>query len=250
MSDGIYVALCGALGQNSLLETTANNLANTSTDGYQRLRPVFHQVLSSVGGAASRRTSAVTVSSMAVDPEVGALRTTGRQMDAARPAGTYLAVTTPRGERYTRAASLVVDGHGAVRTAQGHVVLNELNQPLVLPQGITDVSLAVNGEIRSGTAVNGGMAPPVTLSRLKLVTFQDPTQLRNEGATLLTPNGAVPTLARDPVITVGSLEGSNATTVGAMTELVTATRTFEAFQRVIDTFRDADRQAVTSVPRP
>ena len=93
-------------------------------------------------------------------------------------------------------------------------------------------------------------APPVTLSRLKLVTFQDPTQLRNEGATLLTPNGAVPTLARDPVITVGSLEGSNATTVGAMTELVTATRTFEAFQRVIDTFRDADRQAVTSVPRP
>jgi flagellar basal body rod protein FlgG len=33
-----------------------------------------------------------------------------------------------------------------------------------------------------------------------------------------------------------------------MTDLVQASRTFEAFQRVIDTFRDADRSVVTTVP--
>jgi hypothetical protein len=30
--------------------------------------------------------------------------------------------------------------------------------------------------------------------------------------------------------------------------MVAATRTFEAFQRVIDTFRDADRRVVSTVP--
>ena len=33
-----------------------------------------------------------------------------------------------------------------------------------------------------------------------------------------------------------------------MTDLVTASRTFEAFQRVIDAFRDADRKVTTTVP--
>jgi flagellar basal body rod protein FlgG len=49
-------------------------------------------------------------------------------------------------------------------------------------------------------------------------------------------------------LTLGSVEESNATAVSAMTELVTATRTFEAFQRVIDAFREADRKVVTTVP--
>jgi flagellar basal body rod protein FlgG len=33
-----------------------------------------------------------------------------------------------------------------------------------------------------------------------------------------------------------------------MTDMVTATRTFEAFQRVIEAFREADRRVVSSVP--
>jgi flagellar basal body rod protein FlgG len=49
-------------------------------------------------------------------------------------------------------------------------------------------------------------------------------------------------------VEVGTLEESNANVVGSMTELVDASRTFEAFQRVIDAFRDADRAAVTTLP--
>ena len=50
------------------------------------------------------------------------------------------------------------------------------------------------------------------------------------------------------LIKVGAIEESNATTVSAMTDMVTATRTFEAFQRVIEAFREADRRVVTTVP--
>jgi flagellar basal body rod protein FlgG len=52
----------------------------------------------------------------------------------------------------------------------------------------------------------------------------------------------------NPSLAIGSLESSNATTISAMTEMVTATRTFEAFQRVIDAFREADRRVLSSVP--
>ena len=50
MSDGIYVALSGAIAQASSLDTTATNLANASTDGYQRVRTVFREALATATG--------------------------------------------------------------------------------------------------------------------------------------------------------------------------------------------------------
>jgi flagellar basal-body rod protein FlgF len=238
MNDGIYAALSGAIAQSSVLETAANNLANASTDGYQRVRPVFREVLAQAGGNGARGTSYVTVASTAVDGSAGALRPTGRSLDAALPDGVYLAVSTPRGERYTRAVSLTVDPDGSVRTARGAAVADESGAPLRVPLGDGELALTADGELRRAGAPVG---------RLRLVRFDRPEQLTQEGGTLLAPGGATPA-ATGAALTVGSVEESNATMVSAMTDLVTATRTFDAFQRVIDAFREADRRVVTSVP--
>lgn len=264
MSDGIYVALSGALAQSMLLESTANNLANTATDGYQRTRPVFQETLAAVGGAASRRTPGVTVTANALDQTQGALRVTGRQLDAALPDGVYLAVTTTRGERYTRAVSLTVANDGTVRTGHGDAVAREDGRPLVIPPGIGDPSrvgdlgLTVNGATQSGTVIGIGevglttdgelMRGGISLGRMRLVRFDRPQVLTQEAGALMVPNGAVATVATNTPINVGAIEESNATTVSAMTDMVTATRTFEAFQRVIEAFREADRRVVTTVP--
>jgi len=237
MNDGIYAALSGAIAQSSVLETAANNLANASTDGYQRVRPVFQEVLAQAGGTGAR-TSYVTVAATAVDTSAGATRPTGRALDAALPDGVYLAVSTPRGERYTRAVSLAVDPDGGVRTARGAAVADESGAPLRVPPGEGELALTADGELRRAGAPVG---------RLRLVRFDRPEQLTQEGGTLLAPRGATPA-ATSAALTVGSVEESNATMVSAMTDLVTATRTFEAFQRVIDAFREADRRVVTSVP--
>lgn len=238
MSDGIYAALSGAIAQSTLLETAANNLANASTDGYQRVRPVFQEMVSQAGGAAARGTSLVTVASTSVDTSAGAPRPTGRALDAALPEGVYLAVSTPRGERYTRAVSLTTSPEGELRTAGGAAVADESGAPLRIPPGAGDLTLTADGELRRAGAPVG---------RLRLVSFDRPGQLVQEGGTLLAARGATPTAA-SAALTLGSVEESNATMVGAMTELVTATRTFDAYQRVIDAFREADRRVVTSVP--
>jgi flagellar basal-body rod protein FlgF len=238
VSDGIYVALSGAIAQTSNLDSTAANLANANTDGYQRVRPVFREALAQAGSAASGSHYAV-LDGTQLDTTRGALRPTGSPLDFAMPEGTYLAVSTPRGERYTRAASLQAGADGVLRTARGDMVLGEDGKKIGVA-GSKGLRIDDSGQVWQGADVG---------ARVKLVTFAQPANLSHDQGPLLlaTPAAGAIAPSRGP-IQVGQIEESNANVVGAMTDLVTATRTFEAFQRVIDAFRDADRKVTTTVP--
>ena len=48
---------------------------------------------------------------------------------------------------------------------------------------------------------------------------------------------------------IGKLEGSNAAPVRAMTEMMMASRMFEAMERAIGNFRNIDERLVTTVAR-
>ncbi len=239
MSDGIYVALSGAIAQGTSLDTTAANLANAGTDGYQRVRPVFREELARAGAGepGSRYTSLARTQ---LDTTRGALRPTGNPLDFAMPEGTYLAVSTSRGERYTRAASLSLGQDGSLRTSHGDMVSAEDGKPIKITGGAATLRVDDTGQVWQGGDVR---------ARVKLVSFPQPQALEHDQGPLLmaTTASGNPTPAKGP-LEVGQVEESNANVVGAMTDLVTASRTFEAFQRVIDAFRDADRKVVTTVP--
>ena len=79
-----------------------------------------------------------------------------------------------------------------------------------------------------------------SLGRVRIVRFSADS-LRHEGASLLVASaGAVAAPAPDAVVTSGWLEGANVSPIHGMNELVAVTRSFEAFQRVIQGFRDLD----------
>jgi flagellar basal body rod protein FlgG len=239
MGDGIYVALSGAIAQTISLDTTASNLANASTDGYQRARPLFREELARAG-ASDPALHYASVSQTTLDTTRGPLRATGNPLDFAMPEGTYLAVSTPRGERYTRAASLQVAADGVVRNTHGDAVLGENGQPLTASGISSQLRFDDTGALLSGSD---------TLGRVKLVSFAQPENLLHDQGPLLvgSPTSGTAAPSRGP-LEVGQVEESNANVVHSMTDLVTASRTFEAFQRVIDTFRDEDRKVVTTVP--
>lgn len=239
MSRGIYVALSGAVAQEAALETTATNLANASTAGYQRLRPVFKEVLS---GATSARSPAAnlrytSVDRTALDGSRGALRSTGRALDVALPEGVYLGVSTTNGERYTRAGSLTVAADGSLTTGGGAKVAREDGSPLKVAPG-RETTITTDGSVVQDGA---------TVARLRLVKVEQGGAMEHEGAGLMVARGTPPTAAA-ATLDVGALEESNASVVGSMTELVTASRTFEAFQRMLDTFGEIDRKVLTTVP--
>lgn len=239
MSRGIYVALSGAVAQETALETTATNLANASTPGYQRLRPVFREALSNATqqkpGAAMR---SVSLDATAIDTTRGALQTTGRPLDVALPEGVFLGATTPRGERYTRGGALKVAADGSLTTASGAKLVREDGAAITLdPKRETSIT-------SDGSVVQDG----ATVARLRLVKIEG-GKLEHEGGGLLVARGGAPVAAGGP-IDVGALEESNASVVGSMTELVSASRTFEAFQRMLETFGEIDRKVLSTVPTP
>ena len=175
MADGIYVALSGAIAQSTNLETTAVNLANASTDGYQRARPVFREELSRAG-ATEPGLHYASVNGTSLDTRRGTLRATDGPLDFAMPEGTYLAVDTARGERYTRAASLSVGSDGFLRTTHGDAVLGEDGKRIRASGGPTSLRIDDTGQLWRGVEVAG---------RVKLVTFAQPAGLSHDTGPLL-----------------------------------------------------------------
>ncbi|OJY30207.1 MAG: hypothetical protein BGO98_26060 [Myxococcales bacterium 68-20] len=236
MSRGVYVALSGAVAQEHALETTATNLANAATPGYQRLRPMFREVLA--GASKKENLRYAEVGGTAVDGSRGTVRATGRSLDVALPEGHYLAVTTPRGERYTRAGALSTGADGMLKTVSGTPLVREDGKPLQLSLAAGEASINPDGSVVQGGEI---------VARLKVVRAGEGTMFAHEGGALLASRGPVP-VPTTTTLDVGALEDSNSTAVSAMTDLVAASRTFEAFQRMLDTFSECDRKVLTTTP--
>lgn len=238
MSKGVYVALSGAVAQEQAMEMTATNVANSSSAGYQRMRPVFRQALAKATKP-DGELRYTTTSRTALDTTPGATRVTDNPLDVAMPAGVYLAAITPRGERFTRAGNLGIDTLGTLRTASGTPVSSDAGVPLKVSPGGGQVRIEPDGTVKQGTN---------TIGKLKLVTFATPGALEHEGSGLLAAaNAGAATVAKEP-LTVGAVEESNAQPVAAMTEMMQASRTFEAFQKVLEQFGEIDRKLLTTVP--
>jgi flagellar basal body rod protein FlgG len=238
MSRGIYVALSGAVAQENALGATATNVANSSSAGFQRLRPVFRQALAQATGQ-DPELRYVTTSRTALDTTAGAIRTTDKPLDVALPAETYLATTSERGERYTRAGSLSVGKDGTLQTGGGAAVASDRGAPITVAAGGAPVTIDPDGTVKQGAE---------NLGKLKLVKFEKPDALAPEGSSLLAVGGAgAMTPSTEPIV-VGALEESNASPMGSMTDLMTASRTFDAFQKCLDQFSEIDRKLLTTVP--
>jgi flagellar basal body rod protein FlgG len=238
MSKGVYVALSGAVAQEQALEATATNVANSSSAGYQRLRPVFRRALASAVQSDGKLHYAKT-SRTALDTSQGALRVTENPLDIALPKGVYLAAIGPRGERYTRAGNLGLDQEGTLKTASGTPVSSDAGAPIKANAGGGQVRVLADGSVMQGND---------TLAKLKLVTFETPDALEPEGSGLLNVGGGGAVTPSTAAVTVGAVEESNAQPVLAMTEMMQASRTFEAFQKMLDQFGEVDRKLLTTVP--
>jgi len=245
VSDGIWSAASGATSLLLSLDATANNLANAETPGYKADHAVFREHLMSAveGGRAVREMRFSAIDAMAHDLSSGAITETARPLDAAIDGKGFFAIQTPQGERYTRAGSFSVTKSGELVGVGGATVVGENNKPIKIPrgQGVPVVRVLEDGNIEADGALVG---------RLKLVNFNKQEGLEKDGHLLFraTPQSGPARVA--PVnLTVGALESGNSSVVKGMTTMVTTTRTFDALEKVIDAFRDADRRAAMDVGR-
>lgn len=243
MADGIYTALTGAVAQQQTLDVIANNVANANTAGFRADRAAFSEFLagaqkeqqsvSQLGQPGPRVDHFVHIDVVAHDHSDGALRLTGNPLDMALTGEGFFAVQTPQGERLTRAGSFMMRADGTLTTTDGHDVLGETNQPIHLPTN-KDVQVGADGSIQADGQFVG---------KLKLVRAQDPKTLEKESETLFKTSPNAPLQhAENVTVTQGHLESSNVNAVAGLNELITVNRSFDALQKVIETFQKLDER--------
>lgn len=239
MSDGIYSALSGAIAQQRSLDVVANNVANAGTVGFRADRVAFREAVNrNQTGPTPDSLRYVTISRMETDETAGPLTQTGNPLDLALSGEGMFAVRTPRGVRYTRAGSFRMDAEGVVRTSAGHPVLNaggDASSELVVPPGAQQITVGADGSVSADGQVVG---------QVRVEQFADGA-LQKEGLTLYVAEGrGRPAEAQ---VMQGHLEGANVSPVAGMNELISASRSFEAFQRVIQAFKQIDERAAREV---
>jgi flagellar basal-body rod protein FlgF len=249
MSDGIYAALSGALAQERNLQVTANNVANSNTSGYKADRPSFYETLTKVKNPKALAPSLryVHVADVQIDHQAGSFKLTERPLDVALQGDGFFTIETPKGERYTRAGSFVVDQEGTLRTLGGYRVLGEAGpvtvkgRELKVPQNTREVAINPDGTVR---------ADNVEVGKLKLVRFTDlKHDLIKDGLTWFTTANNAQPLAVEKTTTCeqGYLEDSNINPVAGMIEMIVVQRSFDALQKVIQAFHDLDNRTARDV---
>ena len=239
MSDGIFAALSGAVAQERALETVANNVANVGTTGFRGDRLAFREAMSRAsGGPTPTSLRYVEVDRSEVDMTEGPVRQTGNPLDLALSGQGFFVVRTPAGDRLTRDGGFMVSPDGVLTSQAGHAVLDaepaDPRRPEIrIPAGTSSLSVASDGTLSSGEQVFG---------RIRVMDAP-PGSVRHEGHSLLAPvEGTTLAPAAQFSVLQGYLEGANVSAVQGMNELISANRSFDAFQRVIQAFRDIDNR--------
>jgi flagellar basal-body rod protein FlgF len=264
-SKGIYTALSGAMAQNQRLETIANNIANANTTGFKKDEQVFREYLTAnekvpdviqvpripasvesfydmQGGDKAYAESVGTYSNQSQ----GALKNTGGNLDLALEGKGFFEVATPSGVRFTRSGSFKTDGEGRLVTSEGFPVLAEgTGDPAARAIRVTspNVTVSYSGEVYDAGQLAG---------KISVVNVNNPDALQKQGSSLYSmkaPYNAPVLKANDIKIHQGFVEMSNVNIVEEMTNMISASRSFEAAQSAMKAFDSMDDKLVNQVPR-
>lgn len=236
MIRGLYQAASGMLAAEKINDVVANDLANVNTPGYKEdtgVEQSFNQVLMERIGNPSplqlnsvqpigSEASGVVVSQVATIFSNGPLVQTGNPGDMAITGQGFFEVSTPNGLAYTRNGTFSVDGSGDLVTSQGYKVMGQSGPVTGLTAGYFSV-------LADGTIVANGR----NVNKLTVMNFPQ-GGLRKEGDNLFQAQGQG-VAANNPGIKQGFLEQSNVDLSNEMVNMMSAMRSYEANQKVIQT---------------
>jgi flagellar basal-body rod protein FlgG len=223
MLQGLYAAASGMEAQQNQLDAVSNDLANIDTPGYQGEILGFQDLLYTSGGG-STGTGAATGAGTASgiigrSSEQGSIEQTGRPLDVAIQGPGYLEVRRPDGTiGLTRNGALETTAKGQLTNSQGM----PLQPPITIPPGTdpSDVTIQSNGNV----VVKGK-----TLGQIKLVTVPAPNGLVADGDSIFSATAASGAIrpATGARLQQNALEGSNVDMGRAMSQMMTAQRSYQ-----------------------
>ncbi len=248
MIRALYTAATGMNAQQMNLDNIANNLANSSTTGFQERRMQFTDLLYQnevmPGSASTQQTTVaaglqvglgVRPGSAEIIQTQGEIQTTGNPLDIAIQGAGFFQIELPSGQLgYTRAGSFHLDAQGNIVTPDG----NPLQPTITIPPDATNVSIGSDGTV---TATIPGQTQASNLGIIQLATFANAGGLNSIGKNIYLPTTASgDAIVGNPggadglgTLQQNSLEQSNVSVVEQFVDMIVAQRSYEANSRVV-----------------
>jgi len=249
MIRSLWIARTGLDAQQTSLDVIANNLANTSTNGFKRARPVFedllYQTLRQPGAQSSQSTqipsglqlgTGVRPVSTARIHTQGSPQQTGNALDVAIDGAGFIQVLLPDGTTgYTRDGSFQRDNQGQVVTSSGYPV-----QPsITIPADALTITIARDGVV---SITQAGSTATTQVGTQQLATFINVGGLQSVGENLFletassgTPTPSTPGTNGAGILNQNYVESSNVNVAEELVSMIQTQRAYELNSKVVST---------------
>lgn len=247
MDNALLVGLSRQVALRRELDVIANNIANLNTTGFKGESVMFEQYLDPTARheyfpGNDRRIAFVMDRATLQDFTQGPLQRTEAPLDVAIDGQGFFAIQTPNGERYTRAGNFHLNAQGQLTTNNGHLVLGQ-GGPIVFEPNDTNIAIAADGTV----SASNGAGQIGERGKLRLVSFQNPTQLTQQGDGLWSaPASQAPQVAAITTTRVvqGALEKSNVQPVREINRMLEVTRSYTNISNMQQRTDELRRKAI------
>jgi len=261
----MFAAISGLRVHQSMLDVTANNIANVNTVGFKAERVSFKDSLSQTlrgGGAPTANQGGTAAQQIGLGVQLGtidnvmnggAIQSTGNPYDMAiQGDGWFQVASDPTAGAgsyyYTRSGNFSRDANGDLVTQDGYYLVGmngTTASKINVPATASSVSIDAAGKV---TVVDGAVTTSYTI---QLAKFPNEAGLeRVSGNRYKAGNDSGAPAAGDPSspgygsVAPGSIEMSNVELAQEFTAMISAQRGFQANSRVISTADDMLQELV------
>jgi flagellar hook protein FlgE len=262
----MFAAISGLKQHQTMLDVTANDIANVNTIGYKSARVTFQDSLNQLQRSASSASASTGGSNAAqvglgvglgsIDNLMsgGTTQTTGNPLDVAIQGDGFFelaegdptaATMTP--SSFTRAGNFSVSNDGYLTTASGEYVLGfaqpttptSTESAIKIPADATGIAIDQSGGV---SYIDGATGTRKSDYRITLATFTNASGLERKGGNTWSASANsgqrtanTPGVGGTGFTQAGAVEMSNVDLAQTFTNMITAQRGFQANSRVIST---------------
>jgi flagellar basal-body rod protein FlgF len=243
---GLYLSANGLVTQGMRADVIANNLANTSTNGFKKdflsLRQRDPEVLRQGGITRTTQRHLLAIGG-AVEGDrsfsifnQGTLVKTGNPLDVAIEGEGLFKYSDGEKTYYSRNGNFQVDPEGVLRGVNGLAVLSDDNEPIVVEEN--DYFIDGSGRV---------MVNNDAVAQIALVSLSDINALHKVGENMYENSGGANEVASTAILSPGHVEGSSVSAVKEMTALIEAQRAYQANAKMISIQDETLGKALTQI---
>ncbi len=244
MDVSLYQAAAAMSATARWQDLIAENLSAASIPGSRKQEVSFSDVQAGLNAGDSRSQNSsfsVPTAKVVTNFQPGELRSTGNPTDFALEGPGFFTVQLHNGQKaYTRDGEFQLNARKELVTKDGYAVLGQGGPLRFNPNNAGPITISATGNVSQGDQIIGNLAT---------VEFKDQNQLTRQGAGLFATTDPTikPTPSTSTQIRQGFIESGNTSPTTEMASLITAMRTFEANQKVLQMQSDRMSRVITDL---